>query len=153
MSETFSSVLVEKVGKMLRVPAKLDYTLRALIDLELHGPAPITGDAIARRQGVPFRFLEVSLAELRVAGVVDSRRGVDGGYWLTRPGAEITVADITLAVEGDIIGPRTVRGADSDAAMVVSALWDRLGNEVERLLAGITIADLATGDMTLPAIR
>ena len=63
---------------------------------------PVKGDALAERQDIPPKFLENILADLRRAGLVRSQRGADGGYWLARPAAEVTVADVIRAVEGPL---------------------------------------------------
>ena len=59
-------------------------------------------DAVARAQSIPARFLESILADLRRSGIAGSQRGSVGGYWLARPAAEVTVADIIRAVEGPL---------------------------------------------------
>ena len=76
----------------MRVSAKADYALRAVIELAAAGDGPVKGERIAQAQEIPLKFLENILGDLRHAGVVRSQRGVDGGYWLARPAEEITVA-------------------------------------------------------------
>src|SRR2546423_15483289 len=98
----------------MRVSAKVDYAVRAAIELATAEPGrPIKGDRIAQAQGVPLKFLENILSELRHAGLVRSQRGAEGGYWLARPPEEISVADVIRAVEGAIadvrgVGPHAV---------------------------------------------
>ena len=73
----------------MRVSAKVDYAVRAAV--ELAGRAhdgPVKGEVIGEAQGIPFKFLENILAELRAEGLVMSRRGSDGGYWLARPATD-----------------------------------------------------------------
>src|SRR5436190_15345119 len=72
---------------------------------------PIKGDRIAEAQEVPLRFLENILGELRHAGLVQSRRGTEGGYWLARSPDDITLAEVIRAVEGPLA---TVRGEPPD---------------------------------------
>ena len=89
----------------MRVSAKVDYAVRAAVELaRREHDGPVKGDVIGEAQGIPFKFLENILAELRAEGIVMSRRGSDGGYWLARPAAEITVAQVVRAVEGPIAG-------------------------------------------------
>src|ERR1700720_3938332 len=84
----------------VRISAKADYAVRAAIELAAAGTdRPTKGDAIAQAQGIPLKFLENILADMRHAGLVTSRRGAEGGYWLARPAEEITVADIIRAGE------------------------------------------------------
>ena len=71
---------------------------------------------VAQAQGIPLKFLENILADMRHAGLVTSRRGAEGGYWLARPAEEITVADIIRAVEGPLASVRGGRPEDVDYA-------------------------------------
>src|SRR4051794_26815406 len=95
----------------MRITAKVDYAVRAATELArqsmaTEGRSPMKGEVIATNQGIPVRFLESILAELRRAGVVGSQRGTDGGYWLARPAAEVSVADLIRAVEGPLADVR-----------------------------------------------
>ena len=82
----------------MRVSAKVDYALRACVELAAaEGAGHVKGERIAQAQEVPLKFLENILGDLRQAGLVRSQRGVDGGYWLARPAAEITLADVIRA--------------------------------------------------------
>src|SRR5437870_12360061 len=98
----------------MRVSAKADYALRAVIELAVvGGEAPVKGERIAQAQEIPLKFLENILGDLRQAGIVRSQRGVEGGYWLARPPEEISVADVVRPVEAPIanvrgIGPESV---------------------------------------------
>ena len=77
------------------------------------GEGPVKGDVIAAAQGIPLKFLENILGEMKKSGILASQRGAVGGYWLTKPAEEITVADVIRAVEGplaDVRGP-TAGGA------------------------------------------
>ena len=79
----------------MRVSAKVDYAVRALVELAAAGDTgPVKGEVIAAAQGIPLKFTENILSELRRAGVVASQRGAVGGYWLKEPAASITVADV-----------------------------------------------------------
>lgn len=131
---------------MLRVSAKLDYAIRALVELARVAPQPIKGDQIARSQGIPFRFLEVTLGELRHAGLVHSRRGADGGYWLERDPTSITLAEISILVEGSLVDLRAVPSdADDGAADEVRAVWDQAHRALEDVLGRTSLADVANG--------
>jgi Rrf2 family protein len=84
----------------MRVSAKADYAVRALVELAAgSGGAPIKGEAIATAQDIPMPFLENILSELRHNGLVQSRRGAEGGYWLSRLPREVTIADVIRAAE------------------------------------------------------
>jgi Rrf2 family protein len=93
----------------MRITAKVDYAVRAVTELaaaqaraEPGARASMKGEALATAQGIPVRFLETILSELRRAGIVGSQRGSDGGYWLARPADSVSVADVIRAVEGPL---------------------------------------------------
>jgi Rrf2 family protein len=89
----------------VRVSAKTDYAIRAALELAAATDAkPVKGERIATAQAIPLRFLENILMQLRHAGLVDSRRGADGGYRLARPAAEVTLADVIRAIDGPLAG-------------------------------------------------
>ena len=70
----------------VRVSAKADYAVRAAVELAAAGDgALVKGEQLAEAQAIPIKFLENILVDLRQAGIVHSRRGPDGGYWLARP--------------------------------------------------------------------
>ncbi len=93
----------------MRVSAKADYAIRAALELAAAGDGPVKGDRIAKAQEIPPNFLENILGDLRNAGLVASRRGADGGYWLARPAEEISLADVIRAVDGPLANVRGVR--------------------------------------------
>lgn len=111
----------------MRLTARLIYGLDALVDLAAAG-APVKGEVLARRHAVSVGFLENILADLRRAGLVQSKRGGSGGYWLARPASEVTVADVMQVLDGAgraeaSIGERLppVWNAISDATMTAAA--------------------------------
>ena len=93
----------------MRISARADYALRALVELAAAGEGPVKGDRIAEAQVVPIKFLENILAELRRHGLVDSRRGAEGGYWLRVPAETVTVADVIRIVDGPLANIRGLR--------------------------------------------
>jgi Rrf2 family protein len=133
----------------VRVSAKVDYGLRAMAELAAAPPGPVKGERIATAQGIPPKFLENILLELRRAGLVRSQRGAEGGYHLARPATEITVADVIRALEGPIASVRGVRPEDAvyaGAAASLGGLWIRLRAEMRGVLEGTTLADLVEGE-------
>jgi len=131
---------------VLRVPARVDYALRALVALALEDGTPMKGDRLSREQAIPFRFLEVTLGELRHSGIVASRRGADGGYWLARPAADVTVVDVLVALEGSLIDVRSVPYEEEqgrEVHRVTNRVWTSAEADLDRLLGAITLADLA----------
>jgi Rrf2 family protein len=138
----------------VRVSAKADYALRACIELAAaEGDGHVKGERIAQAQEVPLKFLENILGDLRHAGLVRSQRGAEGGYWLARPAAEITLADVIRAVEGPLANVRGVR-PDSlsyqGSAEPLREVWIALRASLRSVLEAVTLADVAGG--ALPAV-
>jgi len=132
------------------VSAKVDYAVRAAAELAAAGPGPVKGEAIAQAQGVPLKFLENILGELRHAGLVRSQRGTEGGYWLAKPAEEITIADVIRAVEGPLASvrgepPESVRYGG--AAQALGILWVAVRANLRAVLEEVTVADVAAGDL------
>ena len=141
---------------VMHVSAKTDYGMRALLELTAcHGHDPrrlMKGEAIAAAQDVPVKFLEGILGQLRQAGIVASQRGAEGGYRLDRDPAEITVADVTRALDGPLVGVRGERPEDLEYAGASEHLrdvWIVVRSSLRQVLETITLADIAAG--TLPA--
>ena len=84
----------------MKVSAKADYAVRAAVELASAGDGPVKAERIAQAQEIPLNFLENIMGDLRDAGLVQSRRGVEGGYWLAHPAEEISVAQVIRAVDG-----------------------------------------------------
>jgi len=135
----------------VRVSAKVDYAVRAAIELATSEPGrPVKGERVAQAQEIPLKFLENILAELRHAGLVRSQRGVEGGYWLARPAEEISVADVIRAVEGPIanvrgVGPHEVEYVGS--AEPLRDVWIALRASLRSVLEEVTLADLARREL------
>jgi Rrf2 family protein len=139
----------------VRVSAKVDYALRATIELAAAGDGPVKGERIAQAQEIPLKFLENILGDLRHAGIVRSQRGAEGGYWLARAPEEITVADVVRAVEGPIanvrgLGPESVEYAGS--AERLRDVWIAVRANLRAVLEHVTLADVADGELP-PEIR
>ena len=139
----------------MRISAKTDYALRAALELARAGDgSPVKAERIAAAQQIPLRFLENILGELRHGGVVESRRGADGGYMLARPAAEVSLADVVRAVDGPLAN---VSGSRPDALRypagteVLREVWVAVRSSLREVLEGTTLADLAGGELP-PAV-
>ena len=138
----------------MRVSAKVDYALRAMLELAAAGGL-VKGERIATAQAIPQKFLENILLDLRHAELVASQRGVEGGYCARPAGAEISVADVIRAVEGPLA---TVRGARPEeieyagAPTALRRLWIELRAAMRGVLEETTLADLVARSAT-PARR
>jgi Rrf2 family protein len=135
----------------MRVSAKAEYAIRAAIELATQ-PAelPVKADQIAVAQNIPLRFLENILAELRKNDLVESSRGADSGYWLTRPPTDITIADVIRAVEGPL---GSVRGERPDqvsfpgSAKPLQDVFLALRANIRIVVEAVTLADVVSGDL------
>ena len=131
----------------MRISAKGEYAIRALLDLAVHhGEGLVPIQEVARRQGIPQRYLEQVLLLLKRAGFLESKRGSAGGYQLVRAPGAISVGEVLRAVEGrvtvlEVAGrtPRTTSEADSDLA----PLWREIAGAVDAVIDRTTFGDLA----------
>jgi Rrf2 family protein len=139
----------------MRVSAKADYALRAAAELASADPGPVKGERIAQAQGIPLKFLENILLELRHHGLVQSQRGADGGYWLARPADEISLAEVIRAVEGplaNVRGNRPESLAYEGTAEPLRDVWVAVRASLRSVLEQVTLADVAAGELP-PRIR
>ena len=135
----------------MRVSAKADYALRAAAELAAaEGAGPVKGEQLAKAQSIPPKFLENILLELRHAGLVQSQRGVEGGYWLARPASEIRLAEVIRAVEGPLANVRGARPETVEyegAAEPLRDVWIAVRASLRRVLESVTLADVARGEL------
>ena len=130
----------------MRVSSRLDYALRALIALAGRPPGSrIAAGDVADAMGLPRRFVEQQLTVLAHASLVDCRRGAGGGCVLARPADEITVGQVTRAIEGYVLD--VPHGTDS----AVTEMWERAADSLEDSLHRVTVADLALRQRELDA--
>ncbi len=135
----------------MRLSTKTRYGVRAIFDIAFHNAAP-PGDAaqakdIARRESIPLRYLEQIFQDLKRAGLVESKRGPRGGYFLKLAPAEITLGDVVRALQGPIeemfvIDAEDERAGPPSSRQVTGALWKELADHVTGWFDGVTIADL-----------
>jgi Rrf2 family protein len=134
----------------VRVTAKAEYAVRAVMELAGGGGKPVKRDAIVAAQAIPPKFLENILSELRHAGLVESQRGSEGGYWLSLPPEKITVADIMRAVEGPLATVRSSRPETLEyegRAEPLQYVWVALRTSIRSVLDTVTVADLTSGKL------
>jgi Rrf2 family protein len=133
----------------VRTTAKADYAVRAAVELAAAGDM-LTAEQVAKAQGIPANFLENILRDLRRGGIVESRRGQQGGYVLARPAGEISLADVIRAVEGPLANVRGNPPEDlayDGSAAKLRDVWVALRASVRSVLEGVTLADLARGEL------
>lgn len=133
---------------------KAEYGIRVMVELARRaGGEPIPLAEIAEHGGLPLAYLEHLVARLRKAGLVDSRRGSRGGYMLARPAAEISMADVVLALEGSIAPIECIseaadgsivcaRESSPEHACPTKLLWTRVRFSIVSTLRETSLADL-----------
>ena len=131
----------------MRIPMKVDYGVRALVELAMkYGEGPVQTAAIAYKQGIPEAYLDQLMTTLHKFGFVLSRRGPQGGHRLARDPAEIDLAMVMKTLDGNsspldcLINPLDCVFSDSCAQQEV---WKSVEEAVQNLLSNITLADLA----------
>jgi Rrf2 family protein len=139
----------------MRLSARADYALRTAIELAAAHGNRVTAEHLAQAQGIPGHFLETILTHLRRSNIVRSQRGPDGGFWLARPAAEISLADIIRAIDGQLPGVRGERPEGErpesvsyrGAAEPLQRVWIALRAHEREVLQTVTLADIISGDV------
>jgi Rrf2 family protein len=149
----------------MRLSTKTRYGVRAIFDIAYHGQdqpgVAAQAKDIARREDIPLRYLEQIFQDLKRAGLVESKRGPRGGYFLKRSASEITLGDVVRALQGPIEemfvvedageaharrhedgepAARSVRAVTSRT--VTTALWRELAAHVSHWFDSVSISDL-----------
>ncbi|MEU2610888.1 Rrf2 family transcriptional regulator [Micromonospora sp. NPDC007271] len=141
----------------MRLSARVDYALRAAAELAAvaggtgaRRSRPVTAEQIARAQDIPPKFLESILLQLRRGGIVHAQRGPEGGYWLARPAAEISLAEVIRVIDGPLAhvrGQRPEQLGYQGAARALQDVWIALRASEREILELVTIADVASGQL------
>jgi Rrf2 family protein len=134
----------------VQISAKTDYAVRALLNLASHAPDLVKVDAIVRDQGLPRKFVEAILGELRRAGFVRSQRGAEGGYALARPADQITIGAVLRAVDGPLAEARGLRPNETEyagAAAHLPQVWVAVRASLRRVLDETTLAQVLSGKL------
>ncbi|HFD14837.1 MAG TPA: Rrf2 family transcriptional regulator [Rhodospirillales bacterium] len=129
---------------MLKPPRKLALAVEAIVDIAYHGSAnPVQSQDIARRLGLPRRYLEQVMQQLVRAGVLRGVRGPRGGYRLARERRRITLGEIVRVLQQNVDEEGAVPHSQSQlGARVMAPLWASLAESMMERLDAITIEDL-----------
>jgi Rrf2 family protein len=136
----------------VRINARVDYAVRAALELAAAAPEALTCDKIAAAQDIPSRFLQAILADLQHARLVTSQRGRDGGYRLALPASEISIARVMRVEQGflaEVHGQRPEDVSYPGAAAELASIWVAAREAYRQVLEGVTLADVVEG--RLPA--
>jgi len=134
----------------VRVSAKADYAVRAAAELAAAPEGPVKGEQLADSQDIPLQFLEHILLDLKKAGIIRSRRGARGGYWLARPAREISLAEVIRAVEGPIANvqsapPESIEYRGNAAGL--QQIWIAVRASLRNVLESVDLEQLVSGEL------
>jgi Rrf2 family protein len=130
---------------MFAVPTKTQYGIRALVHMARMGQPSATSAEIASSEGIPPKYLEGILGQLKTAGLVLSERGKNGGYHLARSASEMRMIDIVEALEGEV---KPVGCLDDSAVCAQGdcclprAFWSGLKQTIDDYLSSRTLRDV-----------
>lgn len=145
----------------MRISSSVDYATRVMVRLSKAGEGEtLSAERLFEAEGIPRDFVDQLLLKLRRAGLVQSRRGAQGGYALARPASEISLGMVVRAVEGEVVGVVCDRFASrnkecphADCGCGIRPVWRRLAALVEGFLEGVSIADAARAEGRSPKAR
>lgn len=133
----------------MRISAKADYAVRAALELAASpGGKRVKGTAVAEAQAIPLQFLEHILLDLKRAGLVRTKRGARGGYWLAADPATVSVADVIRAVEGPLANIQDLPPEETHYAGTAERLrdvWIAVRQNLREVLESVTLEELADG--------
>ena len=133
----------------MRISAKSDYAVRAMAELAAsYDEGAVKAEDIANAQDIPLNFLLGILRELRNGKLVRSVRGREGGYMLSRPPAEISIADVIRVVDGPLANVRDLSLSQLSypgAAESLRDVWMAVRGSLREVLENVSVADLASG--------
>ena len=135
----------------MRVSAKSDYALRALIEMASRTDStPVSAEELGRLQEIPHGFLQAILADLRRSGIVVSQRGQSGGWRMSRDPDTVSVADVIRAVDGPLVsvyGLRPEAVTYNERASVLQHVWIAARRSLRDVFEGVTLRQLADGKL------
>ena len=135
----------------MRVSAKSDYALRALIEMASRVDGrPVSAEELGRLQEIPHGFLQAILADLRRAGIVMSQRGQSGGWRMGRAPSDVSVADVIRAVDGPLVsvyGLRPEAVSYNETADVLQHVWIAARHSLRDVFEHVSIQQLSDGKL------
>lgn len=141
----------------MRVPMKVDYGVRALVDLTQQGnERPVRTAEIAQRQHIPEPYLDQVLTTLNKFGFIRSRRGPHGGHMLARDPAEITLSDVVATLEGRTPPLDCILDADDcvlSGSCTQRDIWRGVEDAIQHVLSATTVLELANPRMPVAVLR
>lgn len=133
----------------MRLSTQSRYGVRAIFDIAYYSEGlEAQVKDISRRQGISPRYLEQIFQKVKKAGIIGSKRGPSGGYFLTKKPEEITIGDIVKITEGNItpvlcLNPKNKKQpCERSGECVTRMIWNEAGNRLKEYFDSITINDL-----------
>ena len=132
----------------MKITYKCDYALKALLELALNYNKEIVSiSELAQIGDIPDKFLEQVLLMLKKGGFVDSKRGINGGYFLARPPGKITIGEVIRFIEGSIkpiacVGRKSYEACKDFESCVFRSIWDEVHTAISLVIDTITFAEL-----------
>ena len=137
----------------MRISERVDNAVRAMGELAVGGDDPVKAESIATRQDISLKYLLDILRDLKRAELVRSKRGPDGGFSLSRPAVEISLADVFRAVDGPLadVHDESLRGLEyPEPAQALPEVWMAIRGSLRRVLETVSVADLVAGELPAP---
>ena len=134
----------------MRITARVDYAVRAALELASVAPGALTAERIATAQSIPSRFLQTILSDLQHARLVNSQRGREGGYRLALPPSQISIARVMRVEQGflaEVHGQRPEEVEYPGTAAPLAQVWVAAREAYRRVLENVTLADVVAGKM------
>ena len=140
----------------VQISAKADYAVRVMLELAAHGPDLVKSTVLIDHQGLPRKFVESILVELRRADLIRSHRGAEGGYTLARPASAISIGQVIRAVDGPLAEVRGLRPHEteySNAAEHLSDVWVAARAALRKVLDETSLAHVLSGKLPVHVRR
>lgn len=134
----------------MRISERVDNAVRATAVLATGDDSPTKAEAIATSQDISLKYLLDILRDLKRAELIRSKRGPEGGFTLSRPPTDITLADVFRAIDGPLadVHDESLRDLSYDAPVEsLPRVWMAVRGSLRRVLETVTIADLVAGEL------
>jgi Rrf2 family protein len=139
----------------MKVTAKGEYATRAVLHLAMQHPEVVSIHQIAKRHRIPVKYLEQILLELKRGGILTSRRGVHGGYLLSRDPDEISVGEVLQIVDSRTIDSPALQqnfACSGDSGCALKQVWTDVRTAVEKIPFETSFADVCANTRTDPPV-
>lgn len=140
----------------MRISERVDNAVRAMGELAVAGGESVKAESIATRQDISLKYLLDIMRDLKRAELVRSKRGPEGGFALSRPAADISLADVFRAVDGPLadVHDESLRGlAYPPPAGQLPLVWMAIRGSLRRVLETVSIQDLVDGRLPSPVVE